>query len=360
MFDTQHAKRPERERSQAAPVQKTSRTKHHTPYTGDPTRLPRYTQAWGNQPPPWLRLSVQRQDPHEHEPPTQRAENTTGLPDTLKAGIEHLSGMSMDDVQVHYNSSKPAQVQALAYTQGAEIHVGAGQEKHLPHEAWHVVQQMQGRVSPTMQTQRGTINDDPRLEREATLMGEKATHGESVQHLVRPPIVHNAAAEPTMLAQAPIQCNGGGSQSEGEGRQKAVEIAQTSPVGSVGHGISLILGPTTSLLREVGNLVGAGDWFAELGAAKIGKEVYEANRTLLHQPGTRENVHAFVTLETEYLAKQSGSPQILGGMLTAERRTDLVVGVLDMEKKQKENVETFRHPQGESGLPFGSRLAGLD
>src|SRR5262245_11558582 len=44
--------------------------------------------------------------------------NTTGLPSNLKAGIEHLSGLSLDDVHVRYNSSKPATLQALAYTQG--------------------------------------------------------------------------------------------------------------------------------------------------------------------------------------------------------------------------------------------------
>lgn len=35
------------------------------------------------------------------------------------------------------------------YSQGTDIHIGPGQEKHLPHEAWHVVQQKQGRVKPT-------------------------------------------------------------------------------------------------------------------------------------------------------------------------------------------------------------------
>lgn len=75
--------------------------------------------------------------------------NRTGLPDNLKAGIENLSGYSMDDVRVHYGSSKPAAVQAYAYTQGTDIYVAPGQERHLPHEAWHVAQQMAGRVAPT-------------------------------------------------------------------------------------------------------------------------------------------------------------------------------------------------------------------
>ncbi|UCC99680.1 MAG: DUF4157 domain-containing protein [Phycisphaerales bacterium] len=98
----------------------------------------------------------------------------TGLPDNLKAGIENLSGMPMDDVRAHYRSPEPARVQALAYAQGTEIHLGPGQEQHLPHEAWHVVQQKQGRVRPTLQSKRVSINDDTALEREATTMGDRA------------------------------------------------------------------------------------------------------------------------------------------------------------------------------------------
>lgn len=70
-----------------------------------------------------------------------------GLPTDLKEGLERLSGLAMDNVQVHYNSAKPAQLQSYAYAQGNHIHLGPGQERHLPHEAWHVVQQKQGRVS---------------------------------------------------------------------------------------------------------------------------------------------------------------------------------------------------------------------
>ena len=101
--------------------------------------------------------------------------NNTGLPDNLKSGIENMSGYSMDDVKVHYNSDKPAQLQAHAYAQGTEIHIAPGQEKHLPHEAWHVVQQKQGRVKPTMQMKGSVpVNDDAGLEKEADVMGAKA------------------------------------------------------------------------------------------------------------------------------------------------------------------------------------------
>ena len=105
---------------------------------------------------------------------TLQKKNETGMPDNLKAGIESLSGFSMDDVRVHYNSSKPAIVQALAYTQGTDIHVAPGQEKHLPHEAWHVAQQMAGRVSPTTNINGMPVNDNAALEQEADVMGAKA------------------------------------------------------------------------------------------------------------------------------------------------------------------------------------------
>lgn len=125
-------------------------------------------------------LPVQRASEEEDEllqgqfaaaPPT----NKTGMPDDLKSGIESLSGMDMSDVRVHRNSDKPAQLNALAYAQGNEIHLGAGQEQHLPHEAWHVVQQRQGRVKPTLQMAGVEVNDDVSLEKEADVMGERAS-----------------------------------------------------------------------------------------------------------------------------------------------------------------------------------------
>lgn len=99
----------------------------------------------------------------------------TGLPDNLKSGLERLSGVSMGDVRVHYNSSQATQLKAVAYSQGTDIHVAPGQERHLPHEAWHVVQQKQGRVKPTLHMK--GINEDPALEREADQMAAQAVSG---------------------------------------------------------------------------------------------------------------------------------------------------------------------------------------
>ncbi|MDE7322582.1 MAG: DUF4157 domain-containing protein [Lachnospiraceae bacterium] len=103
----------------------------------------------------------------------QEKVNRTGMPDYIKSGMESLSGFPMDNVRVHYNSGRPAQFQALAYTQGTDIHIAPGQEKHLPHEAWHVVQQMQGRVRPTSSINGQSLNDDTALEHEADIMGRK-------------------------------------------------------------------------------------------------------------------------------------------------------------------------------------------
>jgi len=116
-----------------------------------------------------------RAEPTQFKSDLSPRENRTGMPDQLKAGIESLSGFSMDHVRVQYNSSQPAHLNALAYTQGTDIHVAPGQEQHLPHEAWHVVQQAQGRVQPTMQMKDGVpVNDEAGLEQEADVMGAKA------------------------------------------------------------------------------------------------------------------------------------------------------------------------------------------
>jgi hypothetical protein len=123
-----------------------------------------------------LKRFIERESPDQrnfYKP--QSEENKTGLPDELKSGMESLSGIAMDDVKVHLNSQEPEKLKAHAFAQGKDIHVGPGQEQHLPHEAWHVVQQKQGRVKPTLQTpDKVNINDNETLEREATQMGEKA------------------------------------------------------------------------------------------------------------------------------------------------------------------------------------------
>lgn len=103
-----------------------------------------------------------------------------GLPEPLRNGIENLSGYNLEHVNVHYNSSKPAQLQAHAYAQGSNIYLAPGKQQYLPHEAWHVVQQMQGRVRPDIQFIGMPVNLDEGLEREADLMGTRSLQNQPV------------------------------------------------------------------------------------------------------------------------------------------------------------------------------------
>jgi hypothetical protein len=137
--------------------------------------------------------------------------NRTGMSDALKAGIESLSGLSMDHVRVHYNSAQPAQLNALAYAQGSDIHLAPGQEQHLPHEAWHVVQQAHGRVRPTMQLNEGVpVNDDAGLEHEADVMGSKASQ--------MPNSAQGARGRPHRGASPLQRVSGTRGETDGEGR----------------------------------------------------------------------------------------------------------------------------------------------
>lgn len=93
--------------------------------------------------------------------------NLTGIPAQLKLELEERSGMSFDDVRVHYSSDRPARLNALAYTQGNQVYVGPGQEKHLRHELGHVVQQKLGQVPVTRKVNGMPVNDNPQLEAQA-------------------------------------------------------------------------------------------------------------------------------------------------------------------------------------------------
>jgi hypothetical protein len=106
---------------------------------------------------------------------SERTATAGGLPPRLRANLEAMSGLAMDDVRVHRNSSEPARLAAVAFTRGKDIHLGPGQERHLPHEAWHAVQQKQGRVGATEQMKQTPVNGSSGLEDEADSMAARIT-----------------------------------------------------------------------------------------------------------------------------------------------------------------------------------------
>ena len=92
----------------------------------------------------------------------------------LKDNVGSMMGVDLSHVKVHTNSSKPAQLNAHAYAQGSEVHISSGQDRHLGYELAHIGQQMQGRVQATTQFAGQAVNDDPKLEHEADVIGARA------------------------------------------------------------------------------------------------------------------------------------------------------------------------------------------
>jgi hypothetical protein len=78
-----------------------------------------------------------------------KATDNTGLLDNMKDGLEE---------------SREKQLFSKQYFS----------EQHFSHEAWHVSQQMDGRVKPTTETAGMPVNHDENLEHEADVMGAKA------------------------------------------------------------------------------------------------------------------------------------------------------------------------------------------
>lgn len=113
----------------------------------------------------------------------EKRDHITGIPVQMKAYAENLYGSSLDNVRVHYQSEKPRQFHALGYTQGSNVYLGPGQEKHLMHELCHVIQQKKGVVKPTSTEGGHTINDSVSLEKEAEVLEQQYEKEAPVQML---------------------------------------------------------------------------------------------------------------------------------------------------------------------------------
>lgn len=118
--------------------------------------------------------------------------DTRKLPTSLQTEIEQATGQSLQAVQVHYNSPLPAQHGARAMAEYPNIYIGPGNEDSLEEEAWHLAQQLQGKVTANDQASSGLpINNSQQLEEEAT-KGEvqdtqETTTGKAVVQLDKDP-----------------------------------------------------------------------------------------------------------------------------------------------------------------------------
>ena len=183
--------------------------------------------------------------------PFQFKENNTGLPDNLKSGMENLSGMSLDHVKVHRNSDKPAAVQAHAYAQGSDIHLASGQEKHLPHELGHVVQQAEGRVRPTTSVNGMAVNDSTTLEKEADSMGARALQRVSKNNSsaleIKDKIVNNSPVQRVEATPATKASKGAASKLAAMKRiREARKLARPAPTAATPAPTAATPAPTAS------------------------------------------------------------------------------------------------------------------
>lgn len=277
------------------------------------------------------------------------AQQKNGLPEDLQSGLESMSGLNLDDVSVHYNSPEPAKVAAHAVTQGKNIHLAPGQQRHLNHEAWHVVQQLQDRVKPTTQISGVQINDDPGLEREADHMGARAEQAGAPTHAP----VAQARATGSLQAGTVSQRQPWGKflgsmfgawvgsnaykqydinknpekyiegENEEQGRLRAVYETSKGKEGQASYAMR----PPVSLAHLI---------FGNIGSAKIGGHYAYDIPHLLQGPDSDKNLENIGKTETDdYWAKQTGVSGWMGRGLSAKNRSDALKSSRDFRKKWK-------------------------
>ena len=115
--------------------------------------------------------------------------SSSKLPEEVQAKMENSFSQDFSGVNIHENSSSARNINAMAYTQGSDIHFAPGEyqpssqpgQELIGHELTHVVQQKQGRVGQGEVHGKGLeINMDPMLEKEADDAGKLASQGNSV------------------------------------------------------------------------------------------------------------------------------------------------------------------------------------
>jgi hypothetical protein len=230
------------------------------------------------------------------------------LPGNLKSGIEHLSGIDVSDVKVHYNSSQPAQLHAHAYTQGNQIHVAPGQEKHLSHETWHVVQQKQGRVKPTFQMKgKVNVNNNAGLKKEVGVMGVRALQ-------MKPDYRHRVINYSYASSRPVIQRAGWGDRLYNAASYVGSTRVGRFTSGVAGAAATVVGGVAGGVTGAIGGGVRMGISTGSLSEAYRGAR---AGAIAGAQEGAERPMTAVGTLAGAALASTVASPLTLGGAVLA-------------------------------------------
>lgn len=104
-------------------------------------------------------------------------ERVSGLDAAMRRRFETAFGYDLGDVRVHHDSDWPEKIGAEAYTQGTDIYLAPGRERHLAHETGHVIQQMRGIVHANASVDGAPCNDSAVLEAQASRLGAMAMNG---------------------------------------------------------------------------------------------------------------------------------------------------------------------------------------
>lgn len=214
------------------------------------------------------------------------------LPEPVLQKMESAFDTSFGDVRVHQGGNA-AQLGALAYAQGNDLHFAPGQydpgseagQRLIGHELTHVVQQRQGRVTP--QGKDSPINSDPSLEDEADALGDRAARGESV----RP----SGAAGAGGVQRAVIQ-------------RKGETLSEPARLAALGKGV--VLTPTNS--KDSFNL-----------AHKEGEMdmwVNASGRSMAANPDFESRAQRFERRLGQHLANDSAPVLSMAAALTARAR----------------------------------------
>jgi hypothetical protein len=274
-------------------------------------------------------------------------ENRTGMPDSVKAKMEGSFGRDFSDVQIHANSGHAAQMGALAYAQGQDLHFAPGQfnpsttqgQQLLGHELAHVVQQQENRVQPTTEVGGVPVNDDPGLESEADHLGARAAAARSgaVQRksgsTLGPPVLQGVFKE--LNAEELEDYRKAGDQRYLQVSSFAFAYSDSKPIVSKGY--ATCIGAIVHDFKNKRGALGHIDVDARIqdGIADATEQIADSVRAMIQ----RVNAESLTDIGIEFFAGDAVTSQVQKFKEDFERRLG-DAGILPAQISYKLNADT--------------------